>query len=102
MNQLRACPHLEDTLLRAEAAGCNVREISQGWSQVSRVVFVEPGLPAAVPAVVATHEATVRYYTTDGSPHTPPDEGFICSACKVALSFPRPNPALQPTAFVRG
>jgi hypothetical protein len=99
MTPLLSCAHLEEMLHLAEAAGCRVREVSDGWSKVSKVISMEPELPDSIRAAGFPDQPNVRYYATTGSPHNQPDEGFVCGVCEVALSFPRPDISFRRPAF---
>ena len=70
-------------------AGNSIKEISEGWSDVQQVVCMENGLTAAVRNDIRRHVPTLQYWSTDRTPHNPAEEGFICNAYKVGLSFPR-------------
>lgn len=50
MTPLLSCAHLEEMLHLAEAVGRRVREVSDGWSKVSKVISMEPELPDSIRA----------------------------------------------------
>lgn len=82
-----ACIHLEPLLNEAVQLGAKVSEVVDGWSKVNRVVLMTDRMPAET-AAHAVNKPGLRVYKNHGSPHNAPDEGFICDACGVAVSFP--------------
>ena len=87
----QACEHLERLLALALAEGCSIFGVSEGWSEAKRVLELMPRMPKSLREVAGAVEAPVEYYAYEGSPHTPPDEGFFCRSCKVGMSFPLPH-----------
>jgi len=81
-----ACIHLEPLLNEAVQLGAKVSDVVEGWSKVNRVVVMADGMPTAT-AAHAINSPGIRVYKNHGSPHNAPDEGIICDACGVAVSF---------------
>ena len=87
---IATCEHLEPVVSRAMELGVAPIQESSGWSgEVRRVVHMSESLPQALRPQVASLGAPLRYYLSEGSPHTEPDEGLVCVECGVGLSFPR-------------
>jgi hypothetical protein len=85
-----ACEHLERIVTRAAELGVEPAYHSSGWlGSVARVVHMSGRVPVAMRSEVEGAAGSVRFYRSDGDPHTSPDEGLICEPCGVALSFPR-------------
>lgn len=59
------------------------------WSK-ALVAHMLDGLTPALKADVEAAWPGLEWYSDAGSPHNPPDEGFIDGA--FAVSFPRPRP----------
>ncbi|WP_156930295.1 hypothetical protein [Sphingomonas jaspsi] len=57
------------------------------FSSVKAWWFEQP-MPEAVRSA-GSAESSLRYFTTQQTPHNRPDEGFVDDAAKVAISYPR-------------
>lgn len=82
-----ACIHLEPLLDEAIQLGARVSEVTEGWSEVNRVVLMADRMPT-ITTTHAVDKPGVRIYKSHGTPHNGPDEGIICDVCGVAVSFP--------------
>jgi len=71
----------------ALADGNEVVQTTAGWEKVDEVVHLRQPLTSKVRNVLRGDTA-LRYWTSKGSPHNQPAEGFIDDAVRVALSFP--------------
>ncbi len=60
------------------------------WTK-ALVAHMEDGLTAELKAEVARRHPALEYFCEAGTPHNPPDEGYIEDG--FAVSFPRPRPA---------
>ncbi len=67
--------------------GNEVVQTSVGWEKVDEVVHLRQPLTSKVRDVLRADTA-LRYWTSKGSPHDQPSEGFTDDAARVALSFP--------------
>ncbi|WP_321491054.1 hypothetical protein [uncultured Hyphomonas sp.] len=70
---------------RAIEAGNRVASLAE-WTK-ALVAHMEHGLSAELKAEICARYPALKYYEDTGSPHTPPDEGFIEDG--FAVSFPR-------------
>lgn len=82
-------PYIDNAVQIAIAAGNSVREISEGWSKVQQVVHMAAKLTDSVRAEIQSQVPSLRYWSTDRTPHNPAEEGFICDVHQVGISFPR-------------
>jgi len=82
-------PHIDHAVKIAIAAGNTIKEISEGWSKVQQVVYMTDRLSAAVRSEIQRQVPTLRYWTSDKSPHNPSEDGFVCDEYNIGISFPR-------------
>jgi hypothetical protein len=82
-------PHINHAVAIATAAGYMVKEVSSGWSKVDQVVYMSGNLTADVRQAIEKEEPSLRYWSTNRTPHNPAEEGFTCDDYKVAMSFPK-------------
>ena len=82
-------PNINGAVQLAIRAGNSVKEVFEGWSNVQQVVYMSNGLTVAVRDAIQCQFPSLRYWSTDRTPHNPAAEGFICDIYKVGLSFPR-------------
>lgn len=73
---------------RAVETGNSVQGVAQ-WTR-ALVVHMDHGLSPALKAEIRSRHPELEYFEQAGSPHNPPDEGFIEDG--FAVSFPRPRP----------
>lgn len=66
----------------------SVLEVTEGWSQVKEVISMSGPLADELREKIIFENPSLRYWKYEGSPHNPPDEGFICDEHSVAISFP--------------
>lgn len=82
-------PHINHAVAIATVAGNSIKEISDGWSKVDQVVHMSGSLTTDVRQFIEKEEPSLRYWSTERTPHNPAEEGFTCDEYKVALSFPK-------------
>jgi hypothetical protein len=81
-------PAIERAIYLAISEGNQIAESSSGWAKVNEVVhFRFPMTPRLRDAVSA--EKTLRFWSSEATPHSKAEEGFIDDASRVALSFPK-------------
>lgn len=80
-------PHINRAIAIAIAAGYMVKEVSNGWSKIDQVVHMSGSLTTDVRQSIEKEEPSLRYWSTDRTPHNPAEEGFTCDEYKVAMSF---------------
>jgi hypothetical protein len=76
---------IRQVIERAIEAGNRVASLAK-WTK-ALVAHMEHGLSSALKAEICAQYPALNYYEDAGSPHTPPDEGFIEDG--FAVSFPR-------------
>ncbi len=74
-------------VLRAIEAGNEVASLGD-WSK-ALVAHMKTGLTPTLKAEIDARWPGLIYYSEDGSPHNPPDEGYVETG--FAVSFPRPR-----------
>ncbi len=67
----------------------SVKELSFGWSKVQQVVHMTSELTANLRGIIQNQLPSLRYWSSEATPHNPVDEGFMCDETSVAISFPR-------------
>lgn len=82
-------PKIDRAVQISIAAGNTIKEISDGWSMIQQVVHMTSGLSVDVRDEIQCQVSTLRYWSTDRTPHNPAEEGFICDEYHVGISFPR-------------
>ncbi|MBB5407661.1 hypothetical protein HDG34_001593 [Paraburkholderia sp. HC6.4b] len=82
-------PHIDHAVQIAVAAGNSVKEVSEGWSKVRQVVHMTSRMSEAVRNDIQSQIPSLRYWSSDRTPHNPAEDGFICEEYQVGLSFPR-------------
>ena len=82
-------PNIDQAVQIAVAAGNAVKEISEGWSKVQQVVHMAERMPASVRDEIQRQIPTLRYWSSERTPHNPAEDGFICDAYHVGISFPK-------------
>lgn len=82
-------PHIDRAVQIAIEAGNSVKEISEGWSKVRQVVHMASRLTAAVRDDIQRQAPSLRYWSAERTPHNLAEEGFVCDAFQVGLSFPK-------------
>ena len=70
------------------AAGNEVVEISEGWSEMAQVVHMRLPLSEAMRELMSTYP-TLNHSVVEPTPHNRAEEIFIDRVEKVAVSFPR-------------
>ena len=71
----------------AQQLGHQIMTIAR-WSQ-ALVVHMRDPLTDEHRAALKARFPSLEYFSTEGSPHNPPDEGFIDRDAGAAISFPR-------------
>jgi hypothetical protein len=82
-------PHIARAVQIAIVAGNTVKEISEGWSKIQQVVHMTDRLPSVVCDEIQRQIPTLRYRSSDKTPHNPAEEGFVCDEYGVGISFPK-------------
>jgi hypothetical protein len=82
-------PNIDQAVQIAVAAGNTVKEISEGWSKVQQVVHMAERMPASVRDEIQRQVPALRYWSSERTPHNPAEDGFICDAYHVGISFPK-------------
>lgn len=83
------CVHIEAVVNIASGEGNGIREISEGWTKVKQVVHMQKPLSTSVKGEVGRQQPSLRYWTSEKTPHNAAEDGFTCDVCKVGISFPR-------------
>jgi hypothetical protein len=68
--------------------GNSVALVSDGFSKLRQVVFMDQPLLPEVMSAIANELSLLRHYRSERTPNNPPDEGFVDDECAVAISFP--------------
>ena len=80
-------PTIQRSIELALADGNEVLETCTGWEKVDEVVhFRRPLTPRVRDLLLG--DAALRYWSSKGSPHNQPSEGFTDDDLRMALSFP--------------
>ncbi|MFP1787610.1 hypothetical protein ACLEDP_17425 [Lonsdalea quercina] len=82
-------PYIDHVIELSLAEGNSVKEISDGWSNMEQVIFLSKKMSRSLQLKIKKEEPTLRYFSTNGTPHNKADEGFICDEYKVAISYPK-------------
>ena len=69
--------------------GNSIKEVQKGWSEMDEVIVMNKGLTYDIKCTVLQTHPHLNYWSYDGSPVDPPDEGFACKKCSVSISFRR-------------
>lgn len=87
-HNMNRTPAIERAIDLALAEGNQIAETSTGWEKVNDVVhFLLPMTPRLRHAVCA--ETTLRFWSSQATPHSKAEEGFTDDASRVALTFPK-------------
>ncbi|MEI7256766.1 hypothetical protein RF240_17965 [Dickeya dadantii] len=82
-------PYIDHAIDLSLAEGNLVQEISNGWSNLEQVIFFSKKMSPELRVKIKSEVPTLRYFSTDRTPHNKADEGFICDEYKVAVSYPK-------------
>ncbi|WP_263062898.1 hypothetical protein [Dickeya dadantii] len=82
-------PYIDHAIDLSLAEGNLVQEISNGWSNLEQVIFFSKKMSPELRVKIKSEVPTLRYFSTDRTPHNKADEGFICDEYKVAISYPK-------------
>ncbi|WP_148042039.1 hypothetical protein [Dickeya undicola] len=82
-------PYINHAIDLSLAEGNLVQEISDGWSNLEQVIFFSKKMSPELRVKIKSESPTLRYFSTDRTPHNKADEGFICDEYKVAISYPK-------------
>ena len=78
---------LRSAINSAEAEGNQIREISTDWIKVRQIIYMRADLSATLAAALRQDER-LRMWTSEGTPHNPPEHGFTDDICKESICFP--------------
>lgn len=81
-------PHIERAVRIAVGAGNPVREVTEGWTKVHQVVHMRDVLVPALRDYIQREVPSLRYWSTERTPHNAPGEGFLDDEYGVGLVFP--------------
>ncbi|GBO48597.1 hypothetical protein PEC302107_22520 [Pectobacterium araliae] len=56
---------------------------------MEKVIFFSKKMSQSLQLKIKKEEPTLRYFSTDKTPHNRADEGFICDEYKIAISYPK-------------
>lgn len=82
-------PNIDLAVFIAIGDGNSIKEISEGWSKVKKVVHMNEKLSPLVRSEIQRQVPSLRYWTADKTPHNAAEEGYICDDHLVGLTFPR-------------
>lgn len=82
-------PHIDCAVQIAISDGNSIKEISDGWSKVKQIVYMNRKLTPLVRNEINRRVPSLRYWVADRTPHNAAEEGYICDDYQVGLSFPR-------------
>lgn len=83
------CRHIEDVVGITKASGNDVIEVSEGWTKVKQVVHMKQRLSENDRNLIKTRQPTLRYWTSERTPHNAAEEGYTCDLCSVGITFPK-------------
>ncbi|SIT35878.1 conserved hypothetical protein [Paraburkholderia ribeironis] len=83
------CQHIDRAVQIAANSDNSIQEISTGWSKVKQVVHMSRPLTADVLREIQTKVPSLRYWSSERTPHNRAEDGFICDEDEVGLSFPK-------------
>ncbi len=81
-------PYINHAINLSLLEGNSVQEVYDGWSTLEQVVFFKKMSPE-LSVKIRLELPSLRYFSTDRTPHNKADEGFICDEYKVAVSYPK-------------
>jgi hypothetical protein len=79
--------NIDNAIRLSEEAGIGLREVSTAWTAIQEVAYMTSPMTNSLKSEIAKL-AGLRYWSADGTPHNPPEEGFVDDDKKVAISFP--------------
>lgn len=82
-------PYIEQAVTLALSAGYRVENVSAGWSKMSQVIEMSGKLTSELRQSIENKVPNLRYWSTEGSPHNSPQEGFTCDEYLVSMFFPK-------------
>ncbi|MBN7766448.1 hypothetical protein [Pectobacterium brasiliense] len=86
---MTSSPHINHVIELSLAEGNSVKEISDGWSNMDKVIYFSKKMSQELQLKIKKEEPKLRYFSTDRTPHNKADEGFICDEYKIAISYPK-------------
>lgn len=80
---------IDHAIALAIDSGNSVKDIVEGWSKIDQVIYMSGPLTNDVRLHIESAEPSLRYWSSEKTPHNKAEEGFICDEYKVAITFPR-------------
>ncbi|MEQ9943524.1 hypothetical protein ABRP58_15955 [Pectobacterium aroidearum] len=82
-------PYINHAIDISLSEGNSVKEVSDGWSNMEQVIFFSKKMSQSLRLEIKNKEPKLRYFSTDRTPHSKADEGFICDEYKISISYPK-------------
>ena len=83
------CQHIKEAVMILKSSGNDISEITEGWSKVKQVVHMKTKLTPNDKSEVYVKQPSLRYWSTERTPHNAAEEGFTCDECRVGIVFPK-------------
>lgn len=71
--------------------GNSMRDLSSGWSKARQVAYMASELTPTLKHAIQNQLPSLRYWSSEATPHNFAEEGFMCDETLVAISFPLPR-----------
>lgn len=82
-------PYINHAINLSLLEGNLVKEVYDGWSTLEQVVFFSKKISPELRVKIRLELPSLRYFSTDRTPHNKADEGFICDEYNIAISYPK-------------
>lgn len=80
-------PYIEHAVALALSVGYHVENVSTGWSKMNQVIEMSGRLTPELRQSIEDNIPNLRYWSTKGTPHDKPQEGFTCDEDQVSMFF---------------
>jgi len=80
-------PYIEYAVAIALSTGYSVENVSTGWSKMNQVIEMSGRLSSELRQSIEDKVPSLRYWSTEGTPHNAPQEGFTCDEYQVSIFF---------------
>lgn len=84
-------PQINEAIELATSAGNFVKDLPSGWSKARQVAYMTYELTPNLKQSIQSQLPSLRYWSSEATPHNFAEEGFMCDESSVAISFPLPR-----------
>ncbi|WJM85370.1 hypothetical protein QUF31_20185 [Dickeya chrysanthemi] len=89
LKYMTASMHIDHVIELSLLAGNEIKEYVYGWVNIDCVVFFCEKMTQDLRIRIQKEEPTLRYFSTNKTPHNQAEEGFICDVYNIAVSYPK-------------